>query len=317
MTRTPSISKGAELWQEISTRKFFSNISVVLYIFFEKKWLFENFVNGGPETQFDSTFKIPSPEEHTKARHTNMLLIRAMEYSFCGPQVGTMNLYTDGGLIAFMRCASYFFPSMHQDFSRTIPSVINSLVQLNEVSTTFPNDVQAIIDNRKNIGATPDDRFYITKASVNPILVLLCVDQGMDCDAQYTPMASPRSNGRSIVSEHVDDVCEKVIDNEYGIIASEDFAIAPYCVVVADSKEKDVSDEFDKVGDDGNDKETGDEPSKRKEGDKQKKDRKESQFGYKCILNRDRNSRRGEIEAKQADALSVDRLVSMYLEVSF
>ena len=105
----------------------------------------------------------------------------------------------------------------------------------------------------------------------------------------------------------------KRIDNEYGIIASEDFAIAQYCVVVADSKEKDVSDEFDKVDDDGNDKETGDEPSKRKEGDEQKKDRKESPFGYKC----DRNSRRGEIEAKRADALSVDRLVSMYFEVSF
>jgi hypothetical protein len=52
-------------------------------------------------------------------------------------------------------------------------------------------------------------------------------------------MSTPRSNGRSLDSDHVETVCNSVIYNEYGIIAKEDFALSPYLVVSSNSTEND------------------------------------------------------------------------------
>jgi hypothetical protein len=157
-------------------------------------------------------------------------------------------------------------------------------VQSNKVSTTFPNDLQVIVNYKKDIRTTPDDDFVVALATLNPVVTLLCLDQGMDSNAHYTPMAMPRSNGRSVVSDHVDTVCRSYIDKRYGIVSKQKFALSPYFVVKTHSKV-----------------ENGD---------------NNSPFGYKCILNRDRHSHRGDIEGKKADVLSVERLITLYDEVS-
>jgi hypothetical protein len=247
-------------------------------------------------------------EDFKKARNTNKLLIRAMDHSNFGPYVGSMfGLDDDSKVMAFLRLAKTFFPDkMRQDFSRTVASVHQSLEKQNEAPPLLPKEErQSMLSNMKKIPATQDYTNSIAKANLNPIILLLCFDHGVTTDTYYTPMASPRSNGRSLVSEHVEGVCNAALLKNSTAFSAEEYAIAPFYVVSASSKvtaseEKEVEMEDEKENDSGVNKENDENP-----------------IEYKCILNRDRHSHDGDVAEKRADCLSMDRLQSIYSSVSF
>lgn len=293
---------------------------------------FGSFVTGGLTTK---TLLQVSKEDSSKARNTNLLLIRAMEHSKFGPGVGEMDLDDETRVMPFLRCAKNFFPySMRQDFSRTFPAVLRSLEQQNQAPPLLPKeDVQAMFNNMNKIRASNEDRFGIAKASVNPIIMLLLFDHGVTTKTHYTPMASPRANGRSLVSEHVEDVCSSVLRKPSNVLACEDYAIAPFYVVSRSSKETNSEKEIEMEEGSGNgdekEEELEDESAANKKNSKEdesssKGDNKGeeteddgSPIAYKCILNRDRYSTEGDVVEKKADCLSTDILKSTYATVSY
>jgi hypothetical protein len=166
-------------------------------------------------------------------------MILAMNLSNFGPRLEANNLDHETLILPFLRCVKNFFPdSMRQDFTRTIASVRQSLEQQNETSPLLPTrEVQAIFTNGKQILATQDGKSSIAKASVNPLILLLSFDHGVTTSTQYTPMASPRVNGRALDSDHVDSLCSTVALQQANILAQEDYGISPFYVVSGESKE--------------------------------------------------------------------------------
>jgi hypothetical protein len=67
----------------------------------------------------------------------------------------------------------------------------------------------------------------ICKVAVNPLLILLHVDQGSFANGSYTPFAMPKANNRSIYKENVELLSKKLINQEE-VVKSEDFSIVPY-----------------------------------------------------------------------------------------
>jgi hypothetical protein len=232
-----------------------------------------------------------------------------MDDSNFGPYLGSMvGLDDNEKVLAFLRLAKNFFPyKIRQDFSRTVASVRTSLEQQNDLPPVITKKDLGImfLRNLQKTQESRDDKVMIAKANINPIILLLCSDHGVTADTDYTPMASPRSNSRSLVSEHVESVCRAVLQENSTAFSSEEYAIAPFYVVSASSnetasKEKGADMEDEKENDSGINKKNDENP-----------------IEYKCLLNRDRHSHHGDVVEKRADCLSMDRLQSIYSSVSF
>jgi hypothetical protein len=242
------------------------------------------------------------------------MLIRAFEHSKVGPGSGTMSLDDKIMVMPFLRCVKNIFPyTMVQDFTRTIPSVCHSLETQNEPPPSIcKRDVEAMfLRNVGKIHETRDDKIMIAKASVNPIILLLCFDQGVTNDTYYTPMASPRVNGRSLDSEHVQKVCRAVLYKESNVFASEDYTIVPFYVMPGSSIETNIEKKKEMemgVSNDGSNEDEKESVTAAPDG---------SPLKYKCILNRDRNSNDGDVVGKRAHCLSKDGLLSIYNTVSY
>ena len=210
---------------------------------------------------------------------------------------------------------------MRQDFNRTVPLVRQSLDQQNLPPPIIKKeDVQGMFTNNLGkIHQSRDDKVMIARASVNPIILLLCFDQGVTSDTYYTAMASPLVNGRSLDSEHVESVCNSLLHKESNVFSSEDYTIVPYYVVPGSSTETNSEMELgmEMGGSDENEKELGMElGGGREEEQSIKKKHDVGPINYKCILNRDRNTNEGDVLGKKADCLSTDRLISTYNTVS-
>ena len=291
--------------------------------------LFKNFATGSDFNLQGYLTEVLSSEDKKKARATNKLLVVAMEQSGFGPKVGTMNLHKKEGEFAFLRAAKSFFPNSSpgksQDFERTIPSIQQMWKQSNELTNISTQDVQAMFNKiNKTVSARAENQCSVARAQMNPIILFLCLDHGVDSATQYTPMASPLANGRSLVTKHLNAVCKSVVTSEgSSIIASEDISIAPYCVLY-DAEDLDaegtikgnatentagVCSEKDVLHAKGNLKGTD---TDEEEGPKQK----DSPIHYKCILNRDRYSHKGDVWGRTAVSLTADHLIKVYEVVS-
>ena len=301
-----------------------------------------------------------SPEENSKAFATNSMLLLSIQKSGFGPKLGTMNFNESKGVRALLRAAQIFFPRLRQDFDMTLPSVQKKAKELTIIST---QDVQEMFDKKNPIHARLEDDCSVAKAQMNPMILFLCLDHGVDSARYYTPMASPHANGRSLFTEHVETVCKSVLtSNASSTISSEDFSIAPYYVDVLNAEgvinpkatkqnaeecsETDVLDAGGTLNGNGTDEEVfhdsadvldeegtlkvtdtdkEDDPKKLdeegtlegtntdREDDSKKKDRP---IRYKCILNRDRYSHKGDILGRTAVSLTVEHLCIVYEQVS-
>jgi hypothetical protein len=291
--------------------------------------LFENFAIGSNCDLQGYLTKELSSEDKKKALSTNKMLVKAMEQSCIGPKVGTLNLHKREGTFAFLRAAQIFFPGscgMSQDFDRTIASMKQMWTQSNKFTNILSHDVQAMFEEiNKTIKERVENQCSVSRAQINPIIIFLCLDHGVNSETVYTPMASPIANGRSLVTEHVNSVCGAVLASKASsIIANEDFSITPYYLfydaedildaegtikvnatetTARECTEKDVLDE--KGTPNGIDKNSEEGPRI-----------KDRTIHYKCILNRERHSSKGHILGRTAVSLTVDNLIKVYEVVS-
>jgi hypothetical protein len=171
-----------------------------------------------------------------------------------------MNLKDEDGLRAFLRGATNFcmsFGSQGEDSRKTIQNIRFPL--LGESSSSKEEDNRKTIESlgkpHQNIMSrvaaqaqslweqasvyqfpiTTDDEFEITRVTVNPMIMFLLTDQGVyNNEPLYTPFATPKANGRSLLEEHVDTVCEAMDKNDYTILSKEDFSISPYQIVMGE-----------------------------------------------------------------------------------
>jgi hypothetical protein len=226
-----------------------------------------------------------------EANVTNELLGFAMEESGVGLTKGTMNLDSPDGVRAFMRSIEAYFPYPICHCSTIGAEKTCMNIQNQEVSSSGTGSEQLHLDLKQKM-AVQDDKFTICKATINPFVLFLHVDQGHDDQTYYTPMASLIANARSLITEHVDTVCEAIKKEEYTVIGKEDMAVSTYYVKVKEA----MSDDPQNVLQNPN---GGEHPIK-----------------SKCILNHDRHTCNGEVMTKQAVALEVDTILDTYNKVS-
>jgi hypothetical protein len=161
-------------------------------------------------------------------RHTSHLFLFAIEQSGSGPPRGVMHVSDDfdkdempGGTAAFLRAVQRYLPMSFRDLEtvgeyakrKRIPKEIEREKDMPPISF-FGNEEQ-------------EKGTRICKVAVNPLLILLHVDQGSFANGSYTPFATPKANNRSIYKENVDLLSMRLIDQE-NVVKGEDFSIVPY-----------------------------------------------------------------------------------------
>jgi hypothetical protein len=248
------------------------------------------------------------------------MLIFAMERSGIGPPNGTMDLLFKTGVFAFLRCVQNFFSRLKQDFGRTVMEVEKDIgvVEVSQSGAT------KLFQKSKLNQESKDEEFTFCRAQVNPIIVFLNLDHGSISAKEYTPMASPCSNTRSLLSQHVVTVI-KEIEKKKNIIAKEDFAITPYQIVLGDwddeeeEEEQEREEEKEKVEEEEEEEEKDHKVEKDKEeimegGSKKPKGGNEKPLPYKSTLNRDPYNH-DYLIGKRAECLTIECLSNLY-EVS-
>ncbi len=171
-------------------------------------------------------------------KNTSQLFLFAFEKSGTGPPIGLMHLDQDKveespeGIRAFLRIFQRYLPMSLND-SMSIGEYIDEN-KIEQLADDDPGDYLTTITSDK------EQNLDICKAAINPLVILLHVDQGSFADGTYTPFATPKANNRSIDGKHVDVLAGRVVLKE-NVIKQEDFSILPYMIhmvnsVTADSR---------------------------------------------------------------------------------
>lgn len=163
-------------------------------------------------------------------RHNAHLFRFAMEECGCGPPKGMMNIEDDEGVAAFLRAVQN-----HLSIENTFSPVksISEYVKWNRIADNLAYGKE-LNDRFGGVLEHEGNNIPICKASVNPLLIFLHVDQGCFENVSFSPFVSPFANNRSIHQEHVHAVIEEVLTGN-AIVSQEDLAIMAFDVVLDDT----------------------------------------------------------------------------------
>ena len=159
------------------------------------------------------------------AKNTSHLFLYAIQLSGSALPDGILHLDLENaqespeGIIVFLRAVQNFLPNS-LDCTQTIDDFM------------FINNMKECMEGKEwnttnAISYDKEQHMDICKAAINPLVILLHVDQGSFADATFTPFATPQANNRSIDGKHVNVLAEKLLKEE-NVIKQEDFSILPY-----------------------------------------------------------------------------------------
>jgi hypothetical protein len=162
-------------------------------------------------------------------KNTSRLFLYAIETSGSGPPKGYIHLDEEyqnkkkpEGIAAFLRAVQTYVPEMSLNGRKTIEEYMQEKGIQRVVESTELDFVNSVSTANESV-------IDICKVPVNPMVILLHVDQGSFASGKYTPFATPQSNNRTIHSEYVERLTTQLLDKQ-DVIKTEDFAIAPYMV---------------------------------------------------------------------------------------
>jgi hypothetical protein len=205
-------------------------------------------------------------------KNTCHLFLYAIEKSGSGPPGGVMHLDETtksahpGGIHAFLRAVERYLPTTFIELNS-----IKEHMKIHKIEHVYDNKVVPKYESSSS--TAHEGEMEICKVPVNPMLILLHVDQGSFTDGQYTPFATPKANNQSIYEENVDQLIEKLLSME-NVIKTEDFSIVPYMIHLEDTL---------------------------------KAKRKKTALQYRCTLDRDKHSQH-IIMAKEAQLITSSEL---------
>jgi hypothetical protein len=157
---------------------------------------------------------------------TSHLFMFAIYKSASGPPRGFMKFGEDtndemaGGTAAFLRAVQHYLPMSFQDLESIGEYVKRKIIPDNiGERKQQEGDFTPMEEEEKSTN--------LCKLALNPLVILLHVDQGSFADGRYTPFATPRANNRSIYEENVQTLTRQLMAKEK-VVNTEDFSIVPY-----------------------------------------------------------------------------------------
>lgn len=195
----------------------------------QQKAKFKHFPLGFEFIPNDTLPRLQGPKERMEkmGKNTCHLFLYAIETSGSGPPTGIMNLDENnkttlaGGIAAFLRAVERHLPKTFVELD-TIGERMKRLKMNHVIGRNKP-------EYESTTSTAYEKDIEICKVPVNPMLILLHVDQGSFADGRYTPFATPRSNNRSIHEENVQKLTAEILRKE-NVVKMEDFSIVPYMV---------------------------------------------------------------------------------------
>jgi len=195
-----------------------------------------NFLNAPARHHHGLDGKEAAIEEYRvqNGKHTAQLFLFAMEKSGTGPPMGLMTLTDDKGAAAFLRAVEYHM-SFKNKFGENIERYVSTLPK--ELKGRLGKNLNHASEKEWNeeviMSMEDDDGTQICKASINPLLIFLHVDQGCfeGPEEGYTPFASPVANSRCIYQKQVKKIINAIEEeNSAASLTGEDYAIIPFDV---------------------------------------------------------------------------------------